>query len=353
MTISNGEIADRLTQTAHLLRAWEADRDRAHALEQAATSLRTAPQPITRALREDADLTRRYALSDEVAEAVRWIVETGTMPLDATVGEGTHRTEAKEPDATLGAPVQPEDLEGSLHMHSDFSDGEATVDEMVNGARRRGYRYMAITDHGEYLLRQGASGRQRLDEQARRIAALNAQSEDLRVLHGAEVDILEDGSLAFPEQALDVLDLCVASVHTAYERSASEQTTRIVRAIEHPRVHILGHPMGRHLGQRPPMQVDFDRIVEAAIANGVALEINGKPYRMDLPVRRIQHAAQAGVQFVLSADAHSVRDHDQLLNAVQQARRAGLSAGQILNTRSLPALTGWLTGQSAGVLTDS
>lgn len=351
MTISNGEIADRLTQTAHLLRAWEADRDRAQALEQAATLLRKAPQPVTSALREDADLTHRYALSDDVAEAVRWIVEKGTMPLDATVG-ATDRPGAEKTNGTLEAPVQSEDLKGSLHMHSDFSDGEATVDEMVDGARRRGYRYMAITDHGEYLLRQGANGRQRIDEQARRIAALNAQSEDLRVLHGAEIDILEDGSLAFPEQALDVLDLCVASVHTAYERSASEQTARIVRAIEHPRVHILGHPMGRHLGQRAPMQVDFDRIVEAAIANGVALEINGKPYRMDLPVRRIQHAAQAGAQFVLSADAHSVRDHDQLLNAVQQARRAGLSAGHILNTQPLPALTGWLAGQSAGVLTD-
>jgi histidinol phosphatase-like PHP family hydrolase len=100
------------------------------------------------------------------------------------------------------------------------------------------------------------------------------------------------------------------------------------------------------------MQVDFDRIVEAAIAHGVALEINGKPYRMDLPVRRIRHAAQAGAQFVLSADAHSVRDHDQLLNAVQQGRRAGLAAGQILNTRPLAALTGWLTSRSAGVLTD-
>jgi len=241
-------------------------------------------------------------------------------------------------------PLRSDDIKGSLHLHTTYSDGEDSLEAMIEGARDRGYRYVAITDHSTHLRRRTACGTTRWERQIQQIASIRERFPEVRILHGAEVDVTPRGTLAFPEPALARLDLCIASVHDAYDLSTDDQTARIVNVLTHPQVNVLGHPLGKYKGQRPPMQVDFDRVVRAAIENEVALEVNGKPERMDLPASYVDRAARAGAYFVLSADAHAVDDHDQLLNAVQIAQDSALPAERVINTQPTTDFLRWLSG---------
>lgn len=199
-----------------------------------------------------------------------------------------------------------------------------------------------MTDHGPYLLQASSSGASHLNDQAERIAALQVRCPSLRILHGAEIDIAEDGTLDFPERALEQLDVGIASVHCAYDLSAEAQTARIVRALRHPHVHSLGHPLGQYGDAREPMTVDFKRIVQVAVDNDVALEINGKPMRRDLPAPFVRRAARLGARFVLSPDAHAVGDLDQISNALEIAQAGGLASDVVMNAQPIGRLTAWL-----------
>jgi DNA polymerase (family 10) len=227
-----------------------------------------------------------------------------------------------------------EDIRGDLQMHTQASDGHDTLRAMAEAARDLGYAYIAITDHSARVaVTQGLDAdslSRRIDE----IDQLNEEMEDLRILKGIEVDILEDGSLDLPDEALERLDLVIAAVHVKFDLPREEQTERIIRAMDNPRVHILAHPTGRILGERQPYELDMERLMEAAAERGCALELNAHPDRLDLNDIHCKMAKALGVKIAISTDAHRV-DHLRMMRyGVGQARRGWLEPEDVINTRS-------------------
>ena len=231
---------------------------------------------------------------------------------------------------TLPELVELEQLRGDLHTHTHWSaDGKNSLDEMVDAAKARGYAYYAITDHSHYL-REG-----RLEAQAREIAKAAKRVAPFALLHGVEVNIKADGTLDVPDDVLAGLDWVVASIHTAFQRDPTE---RIIATMENPHVDVIGHLTGRKLSRREPMDIDIERVVEKAVETGTFLEINSQPDRLDMRDVHARLAGEAGVNVVISSDAHEIPAQGYVQFGVAQARRAWLSADQILNTRTLAQL---------------
>ena len=230
-----------------------------------------------------------------------------------------------------------DDIKGDLHCHTDASDGKHTLREMAEAAQGRGYDYLAITDHSKSQTQAGGLSEGELEKQINRIARMNDTFDGFRLLAGCEVDILKDGTLDFPDDLLDRLDLVVASVHSYFDLDEEDQTRRILRAMENPRVHVIGHPTGRQIGQRKGIALDMERLVKACADQGCALELNANPIRLDLRDVHCRMAMEHGVKIALSTDAHSTGGLGNIRYGVDQARRGWLSAGDILNTR------GWST----------
>ncbi|HXH07493.1 MAG TPA: DNA polymerase/3'-5' exonuclease PolX [Vicinamibacterales bacterium] len=231
--------------------------------------------------------------------------------------------------------VRLEDLRGDLQMHTTYTDGKHSLAEMVEACRRRGYEYVAITDHTQAVRVAGGLTREGFRRQFREIERLQKTIERPVVLKGAEVDILEDGRLDLDEATLAELDVVVVSVHSKFNLTKAAMTKRIVRALSHPRVHILGHPTGRLLGRREPYPVDLEEVIKAARDHGVMLEINAQPDRLDLNDTAARMAKERGVKLVISTDAHSVDELACLRYGVDQARRGWCEAADIANTRPL------------------
>ena len=231
-------------------------------------------------------------------------------------------------EGALPRLVELADLRGDLHMHTDWSDGRATLEEMVVAAKERGHRYVAICDHARRL-RDG-----RLEAQTEAIAALNASVSGIRILAGIEVDIRADGSLDFADEALAERDWVMASIHSGFDGPRERLTERLVAAMEHPHVDCIGHPTGRKINRRPPYELDFERVCEAAAETGTFLEINAQPDRLDLTDMLARAAAEAGVRIVVSTDAHRLHELDNLELGVAQARRGWVTPEQVVNTRS-------------------
>ena len=229
-------------------------------------------------------------------------------------------------DGGLPALVEQADVLGDLHTHTDWSDGKATLEDMIAAAAALGHRYLAVCDHARRL-RDG-----RIELQAERIAELGESFPELRILSGVEVDIRADGSLDFPDEALAERDWVVASVHSGFQDSSEKLTKRILSAIDHPHVDCIGHPTGRKIGRRSAYDVDLEQIFARAVETGTHLEINGQPDRLDLRDAHARAAAAAGVPIVVSSDAHSTGALGYLELAVCQARRGWLTAGQVANT---------------------
>lgn len=223
--------------------------------------------------------------------------------------------------------IEAGDVRGDLHMHSDWSDGRATLEEMALAAKAHGLRYIAVCDHARRL-RDG-----RIDEQAEALAELNERISGLRLLSGVEVDIRANGSLDMPDADLDARDWVVASIHSGFNAGPEELTGRILAAIDHPSVDCIGHLTGRKLGQRAPYDVDLDAVFERAAGTGTCLEINGQPDRLDLRDAHARAAAAVGVSILVSSDAHSVGALAYSQLAVSQARRAWLTSTNVMNTR--------------------
>jgi DNA polymerase (family X) len=228
--------------------------------------------------------------------------------------------------------VELADLKGDLHMHTDWSDGRATLDEMVLASKERGHRYIAICDHARRL-RDG-----RLDAQTEAIAALNERLSGIRILAGVEVDIRADGSLDFDDDTLAGREWVMASIHSGFDGPRERLTERLVAAMENPHVDCIGHPTGRKINRRPPYELDFERVCEVAVETGTFLEINAQPDRLDLTDTLARAAAEAGVPIVVSTDAHRIHELDNLELGVAQARRGWLTADQVVNTRSWPEI---------------
>lgn len=252
------------------------------------------------------------------------------------------REDAGEFDAAeagkLPRLVTPEDMRGDLHMHTDWSDGSATLAEMVEAARARGYSYVAITDHSPHVGIVNGLDAERLRRQGDEIDKLNDDLDGLTVLKGAEVDILEDGSLDLPDDALEALDIAVASIHTQHDLARDKQTDRLLRAIDNPLVSIIGHPTGRLINAREPYAVDMDKVIERAAKAGCVLEINAAPKRLDLDEVHARAARDAGVKLAISTDAHATHALEWMRYGVDQARRGWIEAGDVINTRALKDL---------------
>jgi len=230
------------------------------------------------------------------------------------------------------------DLRGDLHVHSLYTDGRASIEEMARKARENGLQYIAITDHSHRIAMAHGLGPQRLREQRLEIDRIAKHLDGVTLLHGIEVDILDDGSLDLPDEALGELDWVVASVHYKLEQSPLQMTRRLIKAIRNPNVDVIGHPSGRLLGHRDPSKFDLSEILQVAREENCALEIDSQPDRLDLSDSACIAAKQAGVKLVVASDAHSTRDFELLEYGINQARRGWIEKDDVLNTRALKSL---------------
>jgi len=231
-----------------------------------------------------------------------------------------------------------EDLKGDLHAHTKETDGHATLEQMAQAAKKRGYAYLAVTDHSKKVTMARGLDAKRLAQQIGQIDELNGKLDGMVLLKAIEVDILEDGSLDLPDHILKELDLVVCSVHYNRKLSRKAMTERILHAMDNPHFNILGHPTGRLINERAPYGVDMERIMEGARQRGCFLEINAHPDRLDLSDRHCKMAKDMGVKLAVSSDAHSTVDLDFIRYGVDQARRGWLEPRDVLNTKGLDDL---------------
>lgn len=249
--------------------------------------------------------------------------------------------ELREPGAPEPPPaglVRVEDVRGDVHCHTTWSDGRASVLEMGRTARALGYEYLAICDHTRAVRVVPGVDADDLRRQGEEIAAANEELAPFRVLRGVECDILPDGSLDLPDDALAELDWVQISLHAGQRAPRRELTRRVEEAMRHPAARCLSHPTGRLINRRPPNALDLERVLEVALETGVALEVNGLPDRLDLRDEHVRLAVEAGVPVVCSTDAHSTRGLGNMDLAVTTARRGGAAAADVLNTRPLEEL---------------
>jgi DNA polymerase (family 10) len=258
----------------------------------------------------------------------------GLPYIEPELREGRGEIEAGD-SGELPELVQLEDIRGDLHSHTTLSDGRNSLEEMAEGARRRGYAYLAVTDHsashgfGDHVTPK------RLATRIKEVRDWNESApRGFRLLAGSEVNIGTKGELDYPDELLSELDWVVASVHTSFGISERAMTERVLEAMEHPLVDCIGHLTGRLLLRREPYAVDVERIAETAARTGTMMEINGNPNRRDLSERHAKLAAEAGVRIVCNTDAHGVDTLPNMQYSVATARRAWLSAGQVANTRA-------------------
>lgn len=228
-----------------------------------------------------------------------------------------------------------DEIRGDLQMHTTASDGEASLDDMADACRARGYAYCAITDHSKRVTMAMGLDAKRLRAQWKQVDAWNARNGGFTILKSVELDILENAKLDLPDDVLAEADYVVASIHYGMTQRQSEITKRLLTAIRHPHVDAIGHPTGRLLGKRESYAIDFETVARAAAESGCLLEINGHPERMDLPDTLAAAAKAAGVRFVLSTDSHHPGNLGFMRYAIDLARRAGLEPRDILNTRAL------------------
>ncbi len=253
---------------------------------------------------------------------------------------------------TLPHLIEWDDIQGDLHVHSNWSDGAGTLAEMAEAARAKGYRYLVISDHTQSLGVARGLTPERLREQRAEIDALNAQWDDFVLLQGCELEIKADGSLDLPDELLAGLDFVVASVHSSLRQDPAQITARVMNAIHHPCVDVIGHPSGRILGQREESAVDLEAIIRAAAESGTALEVNSIPARLDLDDLHVRRAVEMGVKLAINSDAHHPAGLDSLPFGLATARRGWATAGDVLNTLTLEQLRAWRQARITGA-TDS
>jgi DNA polymerase (family 10) len=230
--------------------------------------------------------------------------------------------------------VELEDMRGDLHMHSTWSDGTASIEEMAQAARERGLKYIAMTDHSKRVTMAGGLDAQRLRSQWKEIDQLNKRLNGIVVLKGVEVDILERGGLDLDDEVLAEADWVVASLHYGQNQPREQITRRVVGALQNPHVCVFGHPTGRMLTKRRPYDVDMDAVMKAARDNGKMLELNAHPLRLDLDDVACAAAKGYGIPVVISTDSHRVEGLLAMRYGVMQARRGGLTKADVANTRS-------------------
>ncbi|HEY8461823.1 MAG TPA: DNA polymerase/3'-5' exonuclease PolX, partial [Blastocatellia bacterium] len=236
-------------------------------------------------------------------------------------------------EGSLPKLIEEGDLRGDLHTHTTWSDGRSSLEKMVEAAAELGLEYIAITDHSPSSRIANGLDIDRLERKIEEVEALRKKRgrRKPRILMGAEVDILSDGSLDYPDEVLARLDVVVASLHSAFRQSKDRMTGRLLDAIANPYTSVIGHPAARLLGSREPVDFDFDRIIEAAVKTGVALEVNGSPNRLDLSDVMARAACEAGALLAIDSDAHSAAQLEQTRYGILQARRGWVETRSVVN----------------------
>ena len=290
-----------------------------------------------------------YALADQESGAV--VAAASEQDIYAaldmayvapTLREGRGEVEAAAAGA-LPDLVRLDDLRGDLHFHTSLSgDGRSSLEEMLEAAAARGFEYLAITDHGEDLAINGATREQML-AQRKRLAKLQERYPGMRLLHGCELNIGRDGGLDYDDEFLLGFDWCVASVHSYFDLDPEEQTERLLAAIRHPAVHVIGHLSGRMIGRRPGIEFDVDAVVAAGAEAGTALEINGALDRLDATEAVLRRARDAGVLFAISTDSHHTDELRRHRSGTLHAQRAWITKEMVVNTWPRERFLAWAT----------
>ena len=248
-------------------------------------------------------------------------------------GEMEAATQGKLPNL-----IHVEDICGDLHMHTTWSDGKYSAEEMVEAARKRGYKYVALTDHSKSLGVAGGLSDEDLIEHTEECHALDAKYSDIRVLAGTEVDIRQDGTLDYPDELLTKLDFVVASLHSGFKQDRATLTMRVLRAMENPHVRVIGHPTGRLLGDREPYELDLDEVMKTAARTHTCLEVNSNFHRLDLNDVHCRKARDMGVHVIISTDSHNYDDLLNLPYGVATAQRGWIEKDRVLNARPVEEL---------------
>lgn len=241
---------------------------------------------------------------------------------------------------SLPALVETRDIRGDLHVHSSWSDGILSLAELGKAGENHGYEYIVCSDHSATLGITHGLDEESLRKQSHEIELVN-RSSSCRILHGVEVDILADGTLGLPGRALEDLDIVIASVHSGFSQPQDIMTRRILSAVEHEHVDIIGHPTGRIIGKRQGYAVDMARVIERAKETGTSLECNASPYRLDLDDAYIREAVEQGVRIALGTDAHAITELSSMHYGVMTCRRGWSSASDLLNTMRSKELLEW------------
>ncbi len=265
---------------------------------------------------------------------------------------------------TLPVLITQADLLGDCHTHSEWSDGSQPIEVMADAARRRGYAFQVLTDHTQSLAIANGLTPDRVAEERAIIAGLNARfaaeeaagtappetpKDGFRLLHGCELEVRADGDLDYEDDLLATFDVVVASVHVARRQSRVDLTRRTLNAIHSPHVDIVAHPSGRMIQTRDDLDLDWDAVYDAAARTGTALEINGSPHRLDLSAERARRAVASGCVLTVDSDAHHTRELDYVRWGISQARRAWVTAADVVNTRSRADVLAWAAGKPGRV----
>lgn len=325
--------AEVLSEIGYLLRQDPEEKFRAKAFSAAAWSL-AVERPDLAALHGKNDLTSLEGVGAGIAKVLAEVLETGhSRYLDRL------REQMKQPARDDESVLDLAQYQGDVHSHSNWSDGKATMLEMARGAEAMGYNYLGVTDHSPRIKVVNGLDADRLLAQSREMAEVQAQVPGVALLQGIEVDILEDGALDLPDMVLELLDVVIASPHVKLRQEPAAMTERMLRAVAHPRVDVIGHPTGRRPGSREGANYDFEAVFKEAAHHHVALEIDCDPARMDLSPEMARLALECGCNFTLDADAHAPAEFAYVPMGMWLARRAGIPQDRILNFLSLDELT--------------
>jgi putative hydrolase len=325
--------AQALSEIGYLLRQDPKEVFRAKAFSMAAWSI-ALERPDLAALRKTDKLTTIEGVGAGIAKVLADLIDTGGSRYLERL-----REQMKQPAHPEESVIDFSHYQGDIHSHTKWSDGRATMLEMAEGARALGYRYLGITDHSPRIKVVNGLDAERLVAQSAEMAGVQAQVPEVTLLQGIEVDILEDGSLDLPDAVLEILDVVIASPHVKLRQEPSAMTERMLRAVSHPHIDVIGHPTGRRPGSREGATYDFEGVFKEAAKHGVALELDCDPARMDLSPEMARMALELGCNFALDADAHAPAEFAYVPMALWMARRAGIPENRILNFRPLERLT--------------